>query len=309
MRSVFQMDLRQLNALVAVADHRSFSAAARALHTVQSNVSTHIARLERELGAALVDRTTGSLTDEGHSVVARARRIQSELASIDADVASIRDEIRGTVRLGVLGTTGRWLVPHLLETLGQRHPSIRMIAVDATTTSLLPQVADGRLDLALIQLPIDHPDVDHEVVFHEESIAIVPADHALAEYEEVDIRQLASHPLLVSPPGVTLRDNLDAAARRARVEISVLGEIDGMGLLASMAMRGIGPAIVPATAVAGMSGPFRVVHIAELPHRQVALAVGRRTRLSAPARRVREILLAVVRDHAAQLAGVDLVAP
>ena len=59
------MDLRQLNALLAVADTGSFSAAARSLHTVQSNVSTHVARLERELDAILVDRATGSLTEEG----------------------------------------------------------------------------------------------------------------------------------------------------------------------------------------------------------------------------------------------------
>ena len=56
------MDLRQLNALLAVADRGSFSAAARALHTVQSNVSTHVARLEKELGATLIDRATGTLT-------------------------------------------------------------------------------------------------------------------------------------------------------------------------------------------------------------------------------------------------------
>ena len=73
------MDLRQLAVLTAVADHQSFSAAARALHTVQSNVSTHVARLERELGTTLVDRASGLLTDSGELVVARARRVQAEL--------------------------------------------------------------------------------------------------------------------------------------------------------------------------------------------------------------------------------------
>ena len=58
------MDLRQLTTLVAIADHGSFSAAARALYTVQSNVSSHIARLEKELGVVLVDRQRGGLTDE-----------------------------------------------------------------------------------------------------------------------------------------------------------------------------------------------------------------------------------------------------
>ena len=59
MASLTAIDLRQLNAVVAVADHGSFSAAADALHTVQSNVSTHVARLERDLGVSLIDRSDG----------------------------------------------------------------------------------------------------------------------------------------------------------------------------------------------------------------------------------------------------------
>src|SRR5437588_8544553 len=98
------MDLRQLGALVAVADHRSFSAAARALHTVQSNISTHVARLERELGVTLVDRTTGTLTPEGQAVVDRARRIQVELEALVADVAAVHSEVEGVARIGVIGT-------------------------------------------------------------------------------------------------------------------------------------------------------------------------------------------------------------
>src|SRR3954467_8520687 len=105
------MDLRQLAAVTAVADHRSFSAAARALHTVQSNISTHIAHLERELGAILVDRASGLLTEAGELVVERSRRIQAELDALTSDVASSLGEISGVVRLGIIGTTGRWLTP------------------------------------------------------------------------------------------------------------------------------------------------------------------------------------------------------
>ena len=128
------MDLRQLRALVAVADHASFSAAARSLHTVQSNVSTHIARLERELGVILVERSTGKLTVEGEAVVERARRIEAELQAIDADLASNAGEVRGVVRMGVIGTTARWLVPALLRELSARYPRVQLIVIDATTT-------------------------------------------------------------------------------------------------------------------------------------------------------------------------------
>ena len=83
------MDIRQLNALVAVVDNGSFSAAAQSLHTVQSNISTHIARLEKELAVSLIDRRTGVLTEEGQLVVQRARRVQTELESIALDVEEI----------------------------------------------------------------------------------------------------------------------------------------------------------------------------------------------------------------------------
>ena len=116
------MDLRQLTVLVAVAEAGSFSAAARAMHTVQSNVSTHVARLERELGVALVDRGSGVLTEEGEAVVSRARHIHAELDAIVADVAALRDEVTGTVRLGCIGTSARWLVPLVLEAVDAPAP-------------------------------------------------------------------------------------------------------------------------------------------------------------------------------------------
>ena len=143
------MDLRQLAALSAVAEAGSFSAAARRLHTVQSNVSTHVARLEQELGATLVDRATGGLTAEADVVVDRARRMQHEIESLRADVQSMLHEVSGPVRLGCIGTVSRWLVPRLLELMAERHPKVHVVIVDATTTSLVPQVVSDSLDLSV----------------------------------------------------------------------------------------------------------------------------------------------------------------
>src|SRR5687767_7573405 len=126
------MDLRQLQALVAVEDHGTFSAAADALATVQSNVSAHIARLEKELHATLVDRQGGQLTGEGQAVAGRARRMQAELLAIVADVSALRHEVAGRVRIGIIGTTARSLVPRLLDVMGGRHPAVHLEIVDAT---------------------------------------------------------------------------------------------------------------------------------------------------------------------------------
>lgn len=299
------MDLRQLRVLVAIADHGSFSAAARALHTVQSNVSTHVARLERELGSTLVDRSDGTLTEEGEAVVERARRIDSELAAIESEVASLHDEVSGHVRLGVIGTTARWLVPRLLEALAAEHPGVATVVVDATTTSLVPQLSSGRLDLAVVNLPVDEPEVTTEPLFDEETVLVAPSHHPLARHGRVTLEEVAQHPLLLSAPGTAFRRELDHAAAAARVTLQARAEIDGMRLLASLAFQGFGAAILPASAAPGwVGGDWRRIPVEGVPGRSVGLARRRRGLLSAPARALRQVLFSVVRGAVDSQPGI-----
>src|SRR5215211_5190667 len=213
------MDLRQLASLVAVAETGTFSAAATKLHTVQSNVSTHVARLEKELGVTLVDRAAGRLTEEGEVVVARARRVQAELEALTADVASLRDEVAGQVSLGIIGTTARWLMPPLLTAMTERHPKVRISTVEANTTALLPQVVGGNVDLGVINLPVADPDVEVVPVFEEDLILLTPPDHPLASQHHVGVGDLADHELLLTPEGTSIRVLLDEAARAGGVAL------------------------------------------------------------------------------------------
>lgn len=299
------MDLRQLSALVAVADTGSFSAAARALHTVQSNVSTHIARLERELGATLVDRSSGSLTEEGEAVVARSRHILGELDAIASDVAALRDEVTGTVRLGCIGTVGRWLVPLVLEDVAVRHPKIRAVVLDATTTSLVPQLLADRLDLAVVSLPVPDPEVRTEGLFDEDRIVIAPLDHPLARYDSVDLPALVAHDLLLEPPGTAFRDELDQTVARAGLVLRPRAEVDGLRLIASLAFEGFGAAVVPATAAPQwLQGAWRRVQVQGLSRRSVGLARRRRGLLPAPARALDTVIREVVARRGHELPGV-----
>lgn len=289
------MDLRQLTALLAVAEAGSFSGAARLLHTVQSNVSTHVARLERELGATLVDRTSGSLTDEGDAVAGRARRVQHELDALRADVDALLHEVSGTVRLGCIGTVGRWLVARLLELVHERYSKIRIVVVDATTTSLLPQLQSHALHLAVVNLPVADPDVATGPLFDEDRILVAPDSHPLAAYNRVTFPMLAEYELLLEPRGTAFRDELDQEATRRGVVLRALAEVDGLRLVASLAFEGFGAAILPSTAVPGWAeGPWRRVAVDGLAPRRVGLAHSRRARLSAPSRAVRDAIREIV---------------
>lgn len=299
------MDLRQLNALLAVAEHGSFSAAARALHTVQSNVSTHVARLERELGATLIDRSSGTLTEEGDAVVARARRIQAELDALEADVASLHHEVAGSVRIGVIGTTARWLVPPLMESMARSHPKVHVVVLDATTSSLLPQLESGLLDLAVVNLPAHDPDLVTTELFQEDHVLIAPASSDLFGLESIELASLDGVPLLLEPQGTGFRDHLDQRAAEVGVTLVPQAEVDGMRLLASLAFQGFGPAIVPASAAPGhISTEWSRVPVEGLQRRAVGLAQRRRGLPSAPARALRDELGAVILGAGADEPGI-----
>ncbi len=301
------MDLKQLDAVVAIADHGSFSAAARALHTVQSNVSAHIARLESELGVEVVDRRTGSLTEEGEAVVGRARRIQRELEAVTSDVAALHDEVVGSVRFGVIGTIGRWLVPRVLESLAVSHPRISVVVVDATTTSLLPQLVRGTLDLAVVNLPVVDPMISTAPLFTEARIVVAPEDHPLARLDSVELRDLEPHEFVLEPPGTAFRDDLDRAATSAGITLRTIAEVDGMRLVASLAFEGFGPAILPATAAPPwLSGTWKRIPLHGVAARAVGVAQRRHERVTAPSRTVVDVVKSVLRETASHQAGITL---
>jgi DNA-binding transcriptional LysR family regulator len=293
------MDLRQLNALLAVADQGSFTAAADVLGTVQSNVSAHVARLEREVGAVLVDRSTGQLTEEGDAVAARARRVGVELEAVVGDLAALRDEVAGTVRIGMVGTTARWLAPHLLQTSAARHPKLYLVVVDGISTALEPQLATGQLDLAVVNPPAPSADLCFSPLFEEDLVLVVRAGDPLAKRGPLELAELAGLDLLLPLPGTSFRDELDQAVRPQGITLTPRAELDGVRLIASLTFDGHGPAILPATAVPDyLRREWRLVQVKGIPRRRIGVAQRSRGLPSAPARALLSILHDVVTQPA-----------
>lgn len=303
------MDLRQLQAFLAVVEHGGFTAAARATHTVQSNISTHVARLERELEATLIDRATGRATEEGEAVLTRVRRIQTELASLQADVSSLRGSPRGTVRLGVIGTTARWLTPILVEALAEESPDIQLVVAEGTTRSLELRLLDGELDVGLVALPVEDPEIRTTALFDEDHIVVGPDDHPLATLNgTVDLAELAKHKLLLAAPGTPFRQEIDETFRSKGLRVQAKLEVDGLRLLASLAFQGFGVAIVPATAAPGwVGGPWTRIPVEGLSRRTVGLAARRRGMPTVAAQATVGVLRKVVAAHAPEVPGLHLV--
>lgn len=307
MISFFQMDVRQIHSLIAIADHGSFSAAARAMYTVQSNVSAHISRLEGELGVILVDRSSGQLTPEGLVAVEHGRRVVRELSEISTDIAALHDIVAGETRLGVIGTTGRWLMPQFLTRLREAYPDVKPIISEGGTSTLIPRLVAGQLDAAIVHLPVNEPDIRVEPLFAEDLVLLVHSRHPWSSASELPIESLGDHPLLLPPTSSTLRRLINRAAVAHGVELHTLAEIDGVRLLASLAFEGFGAAVVPATSVpVWLRGDFSVVHVPELPRRVVGWAQKRRPEPGAPTRVAHEIVRYTIARRAGRQPGLHL---
>lgn len=297
------MDLRQLDALLAVAEHGTFSAAAQALHTVQSNVSTHVARLEDELGTVLVDRSTRTLTPEGEVVVARARVVRQELEAIGPDLAGIRREVAGNVVLGIIGSAAGWLAHRLARATLDTHPGITLSIIEASTAQLRPRLARHELDAAVVNLPVEDRDVTAEKLFSEDVVVATLPDHPLAALSAVTPHDLAAHGLLLPARGTTFRTELDADLNRMGIMLKGQIEVDGVRVLTEMAAQGLGPALVPASA-AQAGEPVRILPVEGIPSRTVGLARPRTLGVSAATRAVLDLLRDLVATEGAAQHGI-----
>lgn len=286
------MDVRQLEALIAIEEHGSFSRAADALGTVQSNISSRIARLESELGTELVERSSGVLSESGAVVVQRARRVLGEMSGIVADVSELTADVRGPVSLGVIGTAGRWIVPLLLEAQRAAYPHIGLRIIEGSNSTLEPQVVNGQLDLGILAWPVEAPELSKADLFSEDLVLIVARDHPLASLgPTISFAELANYELLLPLQGTALRHELEVASRLQGVHLRPLIELDGLRTIASLTFDGHGPSILPATALSmHLAEKFVSVHIEGLAKRRVSLVSRRFGFPAAPVRAITALL-------------------
>ncbi len=239
------VELRQLEYFLAVADHLSFTRAARRLHVVQSGVSATIRALERELGAELFARGPAGvrLTPAGEELRPHARAtIDAARAAKDA-VNATRATVRGTVTVGTLTSINVIDLPALLAELHVRHPEVRvqLRAARAGTTGLARQLRDGDLDIAFLVFTGTPPsDLRARLVADVPLQLVVPKDHPLASGDSVTLAELAGLSFVDAPPGYGTRIVVDNAFAAAGVERTVTLEVADIGTAAAYIRNGLG---------------------------------------------------------------------
>jgi len=244
------MELQQMRYVVAVAETRNFTRAAERCLVVQSALSHQIARLERELGARLFDRTSRRvrLTPAGEAFLPAARQALEAAERARAEVAASVGEIRGRLAVGAIPTVTAVDLPAALKRFHLRHGQVRISLRSGGSGDLVEQVRQGVLDVAFLGLTPGTPlkGVCGRELARGELVALVHPDHPLAGETHTSLRRLADEPFVDFPEGTAGRNQTDAAFAAVGVHREVAFETTTPHFMARLVRQGLGVGMMPA---------------------------------------------------------------
>ncbi|GAB4320123.1 MAG: LysR substrate-binding domain-containing protein [Candidatus Sumerlaeia bacterium] len=293
------ISLRQLQFLVALAEHGHFGRAARACHVTQPALSEQIRRLEDALGVTLVDRSRrgAALTEIGRLTADRARVILRQTADLVEAAHHSREMFALPIRLGVIPTVAPYYLPGILPRLRREHPRLQLFLREDLTARLLDQLHEGRLDLALLALPVRDEGLQIEELMSEDFVFVAPPGTRWNRRKRISTDDLAGQDILLLEEGHCLRDQALEICGPAQAVEQQQFRAASLGTLVQMVANGLGATLLPQMAL-GVEVrrsdrlivlPFRP----PVPKRRIGLV----WRRGAPRLRELQVLLDFFRRH------------
>ncbi|SFO50276.1 DNA-binding transcriptional regulator, LysR family [Bradyrhizobium sp. Ghvi] len=242
------MDLRQVRYFIAVAEERSFTAAARRLNLSQPPLSQHIQALEAELGTQLLYRTSRKveLTQAGEAMLLRGRAILQQVKSAEDEVRSIGAGLIGTLDLGATGSILRGRLAELLAAYREVAPLVRMTVHEQAPALQIAALLNRTTNISLIRGVPGERDLTSKLAWREEVVLAVPRGHHLAKRKRVALAELASEDHVILDP-----DSSDFAryVQRCCVDAGFLPKVSQQVVdaqsIPSLIAAGFGVALVP----------------------------------------------------------------
>jgi len=293
------VELRQLAYFDAVARHGSFTKAAQRLHIAQPAVSAQIRRLETELGATLLERTTRrvALTYAGELFLARARQVLAQLDGARADLDELSAMLRGQVRIGATQVVGSLDLPAALASFRRRYPGVSLALHTGLIAKLLGMLDAGAVDLIIGPVHDDLPAAYHARPLVPESLVLVTAPgHPLAGHRDGTLAAVRGEPFACLPAGSGLHAILLGAAAAEGFEPRIEFETYSPASIRELVSAGLGVALLARSAAVRPGPAIGVCELARAPGHPPIGLIRSRARPLAPAPRA-------FGDHLARAAG------
>ncbi|MCY7377487.1 MAG: LysR family transcriptional regulator [Pyrinomonadaceae bacterium] len=247
------MEIRQLKAFLAIAEAKTFTAGARKVNITQAAISMQIRQLEESVGLPLFTRTPRRviMTEAGELLLHRARKIIREHSTALAEIAEIAGAEHGRLRIGSASATFATLqLPSILESLKNKFPNAQITVSSGTSQILVDKIMHGEIDVAFVSLPVQTSNVQTDLLFSDEIVAIASPKHALANEKFISAAQLAGEQLILGEKGGNTRRMIDDFFAAANVRPNVVMELSRQEAVNKMVENKMGVGIAGAKSIA-----------------------------------------------------------
>ena len=246
------MEIRQLRAFAAIAEARTFTAAAKRIHYTQAALSMQIKQLEKEVGVPLFTRMPRRvvLTEAGERLLARAHLILREHDAALGELAELAGAKHGRLRVGsASGMVSAAALPQILKRLRKAHSQAEVSVVSGTSDELVGKILAGEIDAAFVSLPVQARNVETELLSSDQLVAIASPRHPHASQRVVSAFALAGEKLILGERGGNTRRLIDEFFAEAGLRPTVAMELSRQAAIANMVAADMGVGIVPLSVV------------------------------------------------------------
>ena len=271
------ISIKKLRYLDAIARFGHFGKAAEHCAVTQPALSMQIQEMERDLGVQLVERRPkgASLTETGREIARRGGRILREVRDI-TDYARQSDQpLAAPVKLGVIPTVAPYVLPPLLPILRQQHPQLDLYVRETHTQQLITELIDGTLDLLLLALPVEHPDIETIQLLEDRFLLALPADRQMHGRIRATPDLVKNDRVLLLEEGHCLRDQALAFCRLRKVDSIDTFGASSLSTIVQMVANGMGLTFLPEISIGfeTMHSKIRIMRFKEPePNRTLGLA-------------------------------------
>jgi LysR family hydrogen peroxide-inducible transcriptional activator len=278
---MIETTLRQLRYFDALAGHSHFGRAAAACGISQPALSMQIKELEEALGAVLIERGARQvrLTKFGEDAALRVRDILRSVDELGDFARASRGWLAGQLHIGMIPTIAPYLLPTVIGNLTRMHPELDIHVREALTSRLIQELVEGRLDTAIVALPVSEPSLTEVALFAENFLLVRPGeDEGTPVPSSETLREMR---LLLLEEGHCFRDqalsfcNMKSSPPRDALDASSLST------LVQMVSAGMGVTLIPEMAVA-VETRSASVSVARFKDPQPARTVGMIWRKTSP---------------------------
>lgn len=256
------LTFRDLEYVVAVADAKSFTAAAERCGVAQPSLSAQVRKVERQLGTMIFERTGREirLTTSGSAVVEQARNVLQEGRRLFELSRDLSDPLSGTLTLGAIATLGPYLFPHMLGPLKAAYPRLALMLREGLTAELMASVIAGEVDAVLMSLPVGDERFACEPILFEPFLGICPTGSDLSGQDRLELPDLDTDGLILMDEGHCVRDQALALCARAGRSRRHVASIE---TLRHLVAAGAGHSLLPA--LAARADPLLDAHVCYRP--------------------------------------------